>query len=103
MVGAVQALVAPGSRSETHVLAGDRRRGRSAGALFPGLLRARSLPRPQPPGRGASFGGHFVYFDAPGLAYETIRVALSALRAGGTLPKCADTVLPKIGAHCTTP
>jgi pimeloyl-ACP methyl ester carboxylesterase len=51
---------------------------------------------------GAPQYSHFVFFDVPGLAYEAIRVALSALRAGGTLPKCAETVLPKIGARCTT-
>jgi pimeloyl-ACP methyl ester carboxylesterase len=52
---------------------------------------------------GAPQYSHYVFFDVPGLAYETIRVALSALRSGGTLPKCADTVLPRIGARCTTP
>ena len=52
---------------------------------------------------GAPQYSHFVYLDAPGLAYEAIRVAVSALRGGGTLPKCAETVLPKIGARCTTP
>ena len=52
---------------------------------------------------GAPQYSHFVFFDVPGLAYEAIRVAVSALRGGGTLPKCAETVLPKIGARCTTP
>ena len=52
---------------------------------------------------GAPQYSHFVSLDAPGLVYETIRVAVSALRGGGTLPTCATTVLPKIGARCTTP
>ena len=52
---------------------------------------------------GAPQYSHFVFFEVPGLAYEAIRVAASALRGGGTLPKCAETVLPKIGARCTTP
>ena len=44
--------------------------------------------------------GHFVFVDAPGLAYEAIRVEIAALRGGGTLPPCAQTVLPRIGAFC---
>ncbi len=43
---------------------------------------------------------HFVFLDAPGLAYEAIRVAIGAVRAGGALPTCAQTRLPKIGAQC---
>jgi pimeloyl-ACP methyl ester carboxylesterase len=54
-------------------------------------------------GASASQYSHFVYADAPGLAYEAIRIALAAARAGGPLPSCAQTVLPKIGARCTTP
>jgi hypothetical protein len=46
---------------------------------------------------------HFVFLDAPGLGYEATRVALAAARAGGPVPSCAQTVLPKIGARCTTP
>ena len=46
---------------------------------------------------------HFVLADTPGLAYEAIRVALAAARAGGPLPRCAQTRLPQIGARCTTP
>jgi len=44
--------------------------------------------------------GHFVFLDAPGLAYEAIRVAASAVRAGGRLPTCAQTRLPQYGARC---
>jgi pimeloyl-ACP methyl ester carboxylesterase len=44
---------------------------------------------------------HFVFGDVPGLAYETIRVAIAAVRAGGALPACAQTRLPQIGARCT--
>jgi pimeloyl-ACP methyl ester carboxylesterase len=44
--------------------------------------------------------GHLVFLDAPGLAYEAIRVAASALRTGGTLPPCAQTALPRSGALC---
>ena len=52
---------------------------------------------------GAPQYGHFVFLDVPGLAYEAIRVAVSAVRAGGTLPSCAATRLPQVGARCTTP
>jgi len=44
--------------------------------------------------------GHLVFLDAPGLAYEAIRVEVAALRGGGTLPPCAQTILPRIGAFC---
>jgi pimeloyl-ACP methyl ester carboxylesterase len=44
--------------------------------------------------------GHLVFIQAPGLAYETIRVAVAAVRAGGPLPACAQTRLPQIGARC---
>jgi pimeloyl-ACP methyl ester carboxylesterase len=44
--------------------------------------------------------GHIVFSEAPGLAYEAIRVAVAAVRAGGALPPCAQTQLPKIGARC---
>ena len=44
--------------------------------------------------------GHLVFLDAPGLAYEAIRVAASAVRAGGRLPACAQTRLPQFGARC---
>jgi pimeloyl-ACP methyl ester carboxylesterase len=44
--------------------------------------------------------GHLVFIQAPGLAYETIRVAVAAARAGGPLPACAQTRLPQIGARC---
>jgi pimeloyl-ACP methyl ester carboxylesterase len=47
--------------------------------------------------------GHFVFAEVPGLAYEAIRVAVGAVRAGGTLPRCVDTLLPQVGARCTTP
>ncbi len=43
---------------------------------------------------------HFVFGDAPGLAYEALRVEIAALRGGGTLPACAQTILPRIGAFC---
>lgn len=46
---------------------------------------------------------HFVFRDAPGLGYEAIRVAVAAVRAGGSLPKCAETRLPQIGVRCRTP
>jgi pimeloyl-ACP methyl ester carboxylesterase len=46
---------------------------------------------------------HFVSLDAPGLVYETIRVAVAAVRAGRALPTCAQTPLPQIGARCMTP
>lgn len=49
---------------------------------------------------GASQYSHIVFVDAPGLVYETIRLAVAAVRAGGTLPPCAQTRLPKIGARC---
>jgi pimeloyl-ACP methyl ester carboxylesterase len=52
---------------------------------------------------GAPRYGHFVFLDVPGLAVEAIRVAVAAVRAGGTLPSCAQTRLPKVGARCTTP
>lgn len=44
---------------------------------------------------------HFVFSDVPGLAYEAIRVAIAAVRAGGPLPACAQTRLPQVGARCT--
>lgn len=44
--------------------------------------------------------GHIVFIEAPGLAYEAIRIAASAVRAGGPLPACAQTRLPRIGARC---
>ncbi|HEX6662663.1 MAG TPA: alpha/beta hydrolase [Gaiellaceae bacterium] len=44
--------------------------------------------------------GHIVFSEVPGLAYEAIRVATAAVRAGGPLPPCAQTQLPKIGARC---
>jgi pimeloyl-ACP methyl ester carboxylesterase len=44
--------------------------------------------------------GHIVFREVPGLAYEAIRVATAAVRAGGQLPPCAQTQLPKIGARC---
>ena len=44
--------------------------------------------------------GHLVFIEAPGLAYEAIRVAASAVRAGGPLPACAQTRLPQVGARC---
>ncbi len=44
--------------------------------------------------------GHIVFSEVPGLAYEAIRVATAAVRAGGQLPPCAQTQLPKIGARC---
>lgn len=50
---------------------------------------------------GAPQYSHFVFGDAPGLAYEAIRVAIAAVRAGGPLPACAQTRLPQVGARCT--
>ncbi len=44
--------------------------------------------------------GHLVFVEVPGLAYEAIRVATAAIRAGGPLPPCAQTRLPRIGARC---
>ena len=44
--------------------------------------------------------GHLVFLDAPGLAYEAMRVEVAALRGGGRLPPCAQTILPRIGAFC---
>lgn len=44
--------------------------------------------------------GHLVFLDAPGLAYEAIRVELAALGVGGALPPCAQTILARIGAFC---
>jgi pimeloyl-ACP methyl ester carboxylesterase len=52
---------------------------------------------------GAPQYDHFVFLNVPGLAVEAIRVALAAVRAGGTLPKCSETRLPQVGAKCTTP
>jgi pimeloyl-ACP methyl ester carboxylesterase len=51
---------------------------------------------------GAPQYGHFVLLETPGLAYEAIRVATAAVRAGGALPACAQTRLPRVGARCTT-
>lgn len=48
----------------------------------------------------ASQYGHIVFSEAPGLAYEAIRVAVAAVRGGGVLPPCSQTQLPKIGARC---
>jgi len=50
---------------------------------------------------GASQYGHLVFVEVPGLAYEAIRIAVAAVRAGGPLPACAQTRLPQIGARCT--
>lgn len=44
---------------------------------------------------------HIVLVEVPGLAYETVRVAVLALRSGGRLPACAATRLPAIGARCS--
>lgn len=44
---------------------------------------------------------HFVFVDAPGLAYEAIRVAVTAVRAGGALPRCAETPLARLVRRCT--
>jgi hypothetical protein len=44
--------------------------------------------------------GHLVFLEAPGLAYEAIRVAAAAVPAGGSLVPCAQTPLPKSGARC---
>jgi pimeloyl-ACP methyl ester carboxylesterase len=52
---------------------------------------------------GAPQYSHFVFKDVPGLAYETVRVAIAAVRAGGVLPRCAATRLPQVGARCPTP
>jgi len=44
---------------------------------------------------------HFVVLDTPGLAYEAIRVAVTAVRAGQALPPCAQTPLARIVRRCT--
>lgn len=44
---------------------------------------------------------HFVVLDTPGLAYEAIRVAVSAVRTGQALPPCAQTPLARIARRCT--
>ena len=45
--------------------------------------------------------GHIVHLEAPGLAYEAIRVAAAAVRAGGRLPPCAQTPLARLVQRCT--
>lgn len=44
---------------------------------------------------------HIIPVEVPGLAYETVRIAVLALRTGGQLPACAATRLPAIGARCS--
>lgn len=65
-----------------------------AGEISDFRRRARNLVVAQ-----ASFG-HLVFVEAPGLAFEAIRVATAAARAGAPLPPCAQTSLPRIGARC---
>jgi pimeloyl-ACP methyl ester carboxylesterase len=45
--------------------------------------------------------GHFIGVEAPGLAYEAIRVAAAAVRAGGPLAPCAQTPLARLVRRCS--
>ncbi len=45
--------------------------------------------------------GHNIWGEVPGLAYEAIRVAVAAVRAGGPLPPCANTPLARLVSSCT--
>ena len=45
--------------------------------------------------------GHVFLLQVPGLAYEALRVAISAVRAGGPLPRCAQTRLARFVRRCT--
>jgi pimeloyl-ACP methyl ester carboxylesterase len=44
--------------------------------------------------------GHLIFSEAPHLALEAMRIVLAAVRAGGTVPACAQTDLPRLGAVC---
>lgn len=48
----------------------------------------------------ASQYSHDVAGEAPGLVYETIRVAVGAIRSGGALPACASTPLARLVERC---
>jgi len=45
--------------------------------------------------------GHVVALEAPGLAYEAIRVGAAAVRAGSPLPPCAQTALARLARRCS--
>ncbi len=45
--------------------------------------------------------GHIIAIEAPGLAYEAIRVAAAAARAGGRLPPCGQTPLARLVRRCS--
>jgi pimeloyl-ACP methyl ester carboxylesterase len=45
--------------------------------------------------------GHIVVLEAPGLAYEAIRVGAAAVRAGSPLPPCAQTPLARLVRRCS--
>ena len=45
--------------------------------------------------------GHVFLLQAPGLGYEALRVAIAAVRAGGPLPRCAQTPLARLVRRCT--
>ena len=45
--------------------------------------------------------GHAFVYQVPGLAYEALRVAIKAVKAGGPLPRCAQTPLAPLVRRCT--
>jgi hypothetical protein len=45
--------------------------------------------------------GHIIMLEAPGLAYEAVRLAAGAVRAGAPLPRCAQTPLARLVRRCS--
>ena len=44
--------------------------------------------------------GHFIFRDAPQLAVAAIRLVVTSVRTGATLPPCEQTSLPSLGGSC---
>jgi hypothetical protein len=51
----------------------------------------------------ADQSGHGIATDQPNLSAEAIRQVIAAVRAGGALPACAETPLPRLHATCLDP
>lgn len=51
----------------------------------------------------ADQSGHGIASDQPNLTAEAIRQVVAAVRAGRTLPACAETPLPRLHATCLDP
>ncbi len=51
----------------------------------------------------ADLSGHSIAADQPSLTAEAIRQVIEAVRAGGALPACAETPLPRWHSTCLDP